>query len=141
MQTTAWLSGLQERMLTFGGVSRLAGAKPMDEALALSTLYRQKAFDAMDKARIERLGEVVKSRLYANEVPSEEEYEEFLIRYTRSGGRIENFNQAMQRWTKDANTSIINQMTERVGSPTSQRLALILGGEQLGDYRNQEPPE
>jgi hypothetical protein len=133
---TSALGTLKERAVDFGGVSRMLGARPMDEAVALQQLYRIKQYQALDRARIERLGSVVKSSLYDGEVPTDEEYEDFMLRYARSGGRVENFNQAMQRWMRDANVSVVNQMTQKNGSPYAQRLFEIMGGEALPDYAN-----
>jgi len=135
MQTTTWLGALAERTVEYGGVARLMGARPMDEAVALNTIYRQKTYQAMDRARIERLGQIVKTKLYNNELPTDEEFEDFMLKYTRSGGRIENFSQAMQRWSRDANVSIVNQLANRLNSPYGQTLQSIMGGERLPDYR------
>ena len=130
-ETTAMLTSLQDRLVDFGGVTRLLGSRPMDEAVALNALYREKRYEAMDKARIERLGEVVKSKLYSGEAPSDEEYQDFMLRYARSGGRVETFNQAYMRWTRDANESVVNQMLEKHKNPFSQKLFEIMGGEPL----------
>jgi len=119
-------------------VARLMGARPMDESIALTTLYRQKQYQAMDRARLERLGEAVKTKLYAGQVPTDEELDDFMLRYTRSGGRIENFSQSMQRWSRDANTSVVNQLATKLHSPYSQTLQTIMGGELLPDYTNRE---
>lgn len=117
------------------------GARPMDEAVALNAIYRQKTYDAMDRARIERLGELVKMKLAGNEVPTDEELEDFMLRYTRSGGRIENFSRAMQQWSRDSNVSVVNQLAAKLGNPYSQKLQSIMGGETLPDYRNQPENE
>lgn len=130
LETTSMLANFQERMVNFGGVARILGARPMDESVALGALYREKRYEAMDKARIERLGEVVKTKLYNNSVPTDEEYEDFMLRYARSGGRIETFNQAYMRWTRDANESVITQMLQKNGNPFSQKLFQIMGGEE-----------
>jgi hypothetical protein len=132
-ETTAMLTSLQDRLVDFGGVTRMLGSRPMDEAVALTALYREKRYEAMDKARIERLGEVVKSKLYAGEVPTDDEYQEFLTRYARSGGRVESFNQAYMRWTRDASESVVNQMLEKNKNPFSVKLFEIMGGEPLPD--------
>ena len=138
LQTTSMLANFEERMIDFGGASRLMGAKPMDEAVALSQLYRMKAYQAMDQARIERLGQVIKTKLYGGELPTDEEMEEFMLKYTRSGGRIENFSHSMQRWMRDANVSVVNQMAQKFGSPYGQKLQMLMGGEMLPDYTNQD---
>lgn len=135
MAVTSMLGTISERAVDFGGVSRVLGARPMDEAVALQQLYRIKQYQALDRARIERLGSVVKSKLYDGAAPTDEEYEDFALRYARSGGRIENFNKAMQRWMRDANVSVVNQMVQKTGTPYSQRLFDIMGGQGLEDYR------
>ncbi len=136
METTSALGALSERVVNFGGVSRLMGARPMDEAVALNALYRQKTYDALDKERLERLGEKVKTNLYGGKVPEQAELEDFMLRYTRAGGRIENFSQALQRWMRDANESVVNQMAEKLRSPYAAKLQTIMGGEPLPDYTN-----
>jgi hypothetical protein len=132
-ETTSMLAATVDRVVNYGGVTRLLGSRPMDEAVALQALYREKRYEAMDKARIERLGEVVKSKLYNNDVPTDEEYQDFMQRYARSGGRIETFNQAYMRWTKDANQSVVNQMLRKHENPFSQKLFEIMGGEPLSE--------
>jgi hypothetical protein len=107
----------------------------MDEALALNAMYRNKSYQALDRARIERLGEVVKTKMYGNEMPTDAELEDFQLRYARSGGRVENFNAAMQRWSRDANVSIVNQLAQKQGSPYAQKLNMLMGGE-LPDWQN-----
>lgn len=139
MSATAMLAGGAERSIVMDAATRLLGARPMDEAVALNAMYRNKSYQAMDRARIERLGEVVKTKLYRNELPTTEEYEDFMLRYVRAGGRIENFNNAMQRWTRDANVSIVNQLAEKNGSPYATKLQEIMGGEAPADYRSLPP--
>jgi len=136
-QATTMLGALAERTVSMEGVTRLMGARPMNEAVALNALYRNKAYEAMDRSRIERLGEVVKTKLYNNELPTSDELDDFMLRYTRSGGRIENFSQAMQRWSRDANVSIVNQMANKMGNPYSRKLQSIMGGDLIEDYRSQ----
>jgi hypothetical protein len=136
LKATTYLGALAERTMSVEGASRLMGARPMDEALALNAMYRNKAYQAMDRARIERLGEVVKTKMYNNEMPTDEEYEEFKLRYARSGGRVENFNAAMLRWSRDANVSVVNQLTQKQGNSYSQKLDMLMGGEELPDGRN-----
>lgn len=138
LETTSLMATVADRFVNFGGVSRLMGARPMDESIALNTLFRQKQYQAMDRARLERLGEVVKTKLYDGQVPTDEELEDFMLRYTRSGGRIENFSQSMQRWSRDANTSVVNQLATKLNSPYSQTLQTIMGGELLPDYTSKE---
>lgn len=114
--------------------SRLLGAKPMDEALALQHNYRINAYKAADRDRMEFLGERVKSYLYKNQMPPEDVMDDFMKDYAAAGGRLENFNAALQRWMKDANRSTVEKMRAKMQSSYGQRLSEIMGGEQLEDY-------
>lgn len=138
LATNSWLMNMKDRVVDYNGVPRLMGARPMDEAVALNQLYRNKTYEALDRARIERLGQVVKSKLRANRAPEVEEMEDFMLRYTRAGGDVQNFSKAMQRWSRDANTSVVNQTMQRANSPYANKLKTIMGGEPLADFRNQD---
>lgn len=141
METTSLLTHVQERMVDFGGAARMLGAKPMDEAVALSTLYRNKAYQAMDRARIDALGEVIKTKLGNNQMPTDEELEDFMQDYVKAGGRIETFSSSLQRWMRDSNRSIVNQMSQKLGSTYGKNLQLVMGGEELEDYTQQAASE
>jgi len=143
LETTTMLARIQDRVVNFGAVQRILGAKPMDEAVALNNLYRNKTYEASDRAKIEALGQTIKTKLGNNQQLDPEELEDFMLDYARAGGRIETFSSSLQRWSKDANTSIVNQIANRVGSPYGKKLQMIMGGEELRDYSTiaQEPVE
>ncbi len=136
LETTSMLARIPERLVEFGGAARLMGAKPMDEAVALSTLYRSRAYEAVDRARIESLGQAVKTKLQSNQTPDAEELEDFMASYVKAGGRQETFSGAMQRWMKDANYSVVNQMADKLTTPSAKRMQIALGGEPIADYRS-----
>jgi len=115
--------------------ARVVGAKPMDESLALNSKFRLNAYQAADAARIQDLGEVVKTKLRAGKAPSTEELQEFQLSYAKSGGRIENYAKTLQRWSRDANVSVINQMAQQHRTSYSQRLQEIMGGTTITDFR------
>lgn len=120
-------------------LARVAGAKPMDESLALNSLFRLKAYEAADVARINDLGEAVKTRLRKNQIPSDEELSKFQLEYAKAGGRVENYFKAMQSWSKDANSSTVNKMLDQHKTSYSQRLMEIMGGTRLQDFRSNLP--
>ena len=121
--------------------ARMMGAKPMDEAVALNNMYRVKAYQSADQERMSFLGEKVKSYLYKNDFPPDDVMDKFMLDYARAGGRVENFNGAMQRWAKDANTSTVEKMRSKMQSTYGQRLSEIMGGVGLEDYQSQVPAE
>lgn len=120
-------------------LARVTGAKPMDESLALNSLFRLKSYEAADTARINDLGEAVKTRLRKNQVPSQEELEAFQLQYAKAGGRVENYFKAIQTWSKDANSSTVNKLLAQHQTSYSRRLSEIMGATKLPDFRNQPP--
>lgn len=134
LETTSMLARIPDRLINFGGISRIMGARPMDEAISLNNLYRNKSYEAMDRARIDALGQAVKTKLANNQMPDDESMDKFMREYTNSGGRIETFSSSIQRWSKEANTSVINQMAAKTGSSYGRKMQSLMGGEMLQDY-------
>lgn len=141
METTGLLAGVADRVTNFGGVARMMGSRPMDEAVALNNYYRQLQYKALDTQRIERLGHQVKLRLQNGEVPSDEELETFMTKYARTGGRIENFSEFMQRSYRDVNNSVVNRMADKLNTPYGREMKIIMGGVDLEDSTTEPVPE
>jgi hypothetical protein len=79
--------------------------------------------------------------LRRNATPTDAQMTEFMGRYAASGGRIDNFGAAMQRWSKDANTSVLNQLSDKVRSPYGQRFVEVMGGTRVEDFRSAPPQD
>lgn len=114
--------------------ARILGARPLDEAVALDALYRMTAYQAKDTARIQQLGEAVKTNLIKNRPVEPEQLENFAGRYASEGGRIEHFGRKMIEWSKDANQSVANKIYQSLKSPLAQNMMTIMGGERLPDF-------
>ena len=112
----------------------MMGARPMDEAVALNAAFRSKAYDAIDRQRIEALGEAVKTKLYNHQVPDDEELQGFMQSYINSGGRQETFSRSMQRWMRDSNQSVVNTMALKMGERGNRMRQSLMGGEFIQDY-------
>lgn len=120
--------------LSIASASRLLGAKPMDESVALTERWRGSAYKAADKERIDNLGTVIKEKLRGNQTLSSEDWLEFQGKYAASGGRIQGFGQALQRWDKGANVSVVNELARHNNTMAGQRMLEIMGGDPLMDY-------
>ena len=121
-------------------MSRLLGAKPMDESLAMNTAFKQSAYQAVDKERIDSLGATIKEKLRNNQPLTSDDFYDFQTKYAAKGGRIEGYTAAIQRWNKAANTSIVNQVMRHNMTERGQRMNLILGGTPMPDFTNLAPP-
>ena len=130
-------------LFSIGNASRLAGAKPLDESVAMNEKFRNESYKVADKERLMNLGEVVKAQIRGGRAPSDEQMLDFMGRYAASGGRVENFGKALQGWTKDANESVVNQVSGQMRSAYGQRMIEVMGGEKLNDFTTaptQSPP-
>jgi hypothetical protein len=120
--------------------TRIMGAKPMDEAIAMNAMYRQQAYKAADQERLNELGAAVKTRLRKNQMPTDEEMQQFMKQYASAGGNLQNYSSALQRWSRDANMSVVNQLKNWHNNQYAQRLTEIMGGTTLDDYRSPTAP-
>lgn len=116
--------------------ARVLGAKPLDEGIALDALYRKTAYEAKDHARLQQLGQAVKTSLIAGGVPSEDQLNQFATEYAASGGRVQNFNRFMVDALKNTTQSNVNLFMQKLKSPVAQNMMEIMGGEKLPDYTN-----
>ena len=122
--------------ISIASASRLIGAKPMDESLALNHMYRLNAYKANDRDRIEKLGTAVKQKIRDGSMTAEDQLE-LMGRYAAIGGKVEGYTQALQRWNKDAKQSVVNKVMEAHRSPTGQRLLEVMGADPLDDLEGQ----
>lgn len=120
--------------LSLTSMIRLAGAKPFDEALAIDRSFNLEAYASLDSSRRALLGEAIKTTVIAGNNPSADQVNEFAYRYTRAGGKREQFNQFMMQQYKAANTSQANKLAESLGNPFSQSMQQIMGGELLEGF-------
>jgi hypothetical protein len=134
LSTAAWI---QDRAVNFGGVVRMLGAKPMDEAIMLDAIYRDKGNKLRDRERIEDLGAIVRQKLADRETLDQDEMHEFMGKYVAAGGAHDTFVRELQRWTKDANVSTVNDLASKLDNPYSKRLQVLMGGKPHPDYYNQ----
>ena len=115
-------------------LARLTGAKPLDDAKAADEAFRQVAYKAREHEQTTQLGEVIKSRLVANQVPSHEEVLDFQKEYIKIGGSQEGFNKYWMNLTKDANVSQGNRLAEHLKTPEGQKMQLLMGGRKANDF-------
>lgn len=120
--------------LSIANASRLLGAKPMDESIALTEMWRGSAYKAVTKERIDLLGSVVKEKMRNGQPVSTEDWLDFQGRYAASGGRIQGFGEAMNRWSKDSRLSVVNELARHNNTMAGQRMMEVMGGDSLADY-------
>ena len=115
-------------LFSIASLARLAGGKPLDEALVNDRVNVIKAYQAADVAKMEQLGESMKSTLRAGEQPTPEQVDGFASRYAALGGKQGNFSNFMMKQMLQANTSQANRLAGNLNSKFSQSMQTIMGG-------------
>lgn len=121
-------------LLSLSNLTRMAGGKPLDEAIALDALYRFKAYGLRDAKKRQILGEAIKSTMIAGQDPTQEQVENFAQKYVETGGRQEEFNQWFGQLYTSANLSQTSKLQEGLNSPFTQSMQRLMGGKELRDF-------
>jgi len=121
-------------MLSLTNLGRIAGAKPLEEAIALDALYRYKAYGLKDAAKRNALGMAIKTTMIAGQNPSREQIESFTKQYVESGGRQKEFNHWFTQLYRTANLSQAQKIKDGLTSPYSMSMQRLMGEEELTDF-------
>jgi hypothetical protein len=133
--------GMSE-LSAIANISRLLGARPLDESVAMDAAYRQASLEVKDRVRLDIAGEALKTAVRGNggQLP-ENAVENTLSDYLKAGGNQVNFNKWFLRTIKDADTSVANKAMDNLRSPRAQYMQGMMGGVPLPDYRVSNPTE
>lgn len=122
--------------LDFGNAIRIAGAKPLDDAIAADALFRSGAYNAMDMKKRERLAESVRLDAADGSIDPDA-WQEFAGQYARSGGKPEAFKKFVYEKLKDQEEGIVQRSVDRLRDPVAQNLIAIIGADEPNFEWNQ----
>lgn len=131
----------QSDMNSLASFARIVGARPMDEAVGVAELYRSKVYQAADRDKMERLGQVVKDKIRSGDEITSDDWLDLQSRYAASGGRIQGFGAAVRRWDQDARVSVLNSAMRHHETLAGKRMITVLGGDPVEDLMNTPPAE
>lgn len=114
-------------------LTRIAGGKPLDEALTNDFMFRFNAYRTNDAAKKATLGESIKLSILGGAPPDAEQIQQFTESYAKSGGDQKDFSQFMMKQYKNATTSQANQLRDKLSHPDRQSLQELMGGAKLQD--------
>lgn len=126
--TTKGSVSYKNDLLSWATAARLVGGKPLDEGIVNDAAFRFTAYQAADHARLNTLGEALRTTVIAGNEPTAAEIETFTQKYTAAGGSIQNFNRYMLKQMKDANTSQANKIAAHLKNPGAKNFQEIMGG-------------
>jgi len=121
-------------LLSLTTLSRLAGAKPLDEAVMQNMFYRNRGYEAKDRDRRMQLGEAIRASMVGGGDVDQEAIGDFAEAYVRRGGNQKQFNSYFANQYVNATTSQAAQMAEGLKSHRAVEMQKLLGGaDSLGD--------
>lgn len=121
-------------LFSLANLARIAGGKPLDEAIAIDSTFRINAYGLRDDKKRQALGETIKTTMIAGQEPTPEQIEDFAVGYAKTGGKQEQFNTWMTQLYKAANLSQANKLQQNLNEPMSQSMQKIMGGYELRDF-------
>ena len=128
-------------LVSLSNLARIAGAKPLDEAIAIDSAYRINAYGLKDAKKRRVLGSALKTHMMAGNLPATDMLLDFQGKYMEYGGQQENFSKWVRTQYKSANLSQANKLAEDLGSWESQAMQKIMGGDTLDDFYDKSPEE
>ena len=124
------ISPVEEQLttLSLANVLRIAGGKPLHDAMAADALYRNRAYDAKDTDRIKALSEAVRLEAADGSIDPDK-IEDFAAEYAKSGGNMKQFNGFLIKKLKDQQQTVVEQAAGHLRGERLQNYMSIIGGE------------
>lgn len=116
-------------LMSLATLSRLAGGRPLDEAIVSDGIFRIHAYQQYDRAKKIQLAEAIKASSIQGQEMTEDQWIRFSEAYARAGGKQVNFNKFMMQEIKAANTSEAEKIVTQLQNPFAQKMQLLMGGE------------
>jgi hypothetical protein len=105
--------------MSLATLSRLAGGRPLDEAIVNDAIFRVRTYEAARRKDMLSLSERVKTNLIAGNDVNEEEIASFAKRYAELGGKQQNFN----RWMMELHTNANAPQSEQLAASLTNQFA------------------
>lgn len=117
-------------------LTRLLGAKPLDEAITSDFHFRAMVYQAKKSDDIRNLGSVLRTKLIGKQAISDEDFQDFNKAYVGLGGKQAGFNRFYMNVLSSVDNARANIVIKNLKSPTSQRMQALLDGGQIKDFNN-----
>lgn len=115
-------------LATWATMTRLAGAKPIDEAITSNAYFRVQGYMAADREKREKLGTALKLNLQGGGEIDSEQIGQFAQKYVEQGGRQKGFNSWFMEQYKNTDRSRAEALANGLSSSYSRYMQEIMGG-------------
>lgn len=117
-------------LMSWASMVRMAGGRPLDEAITNDSMFRVKTYEAARKASMASLAEGIRTTLVGGEVnQTPEQLARFAEKYAENGGKQAGFNKWMMGLYKQANTEQAEVLSQSLKTPYAYKMQLLMGGE------------
>jgi uncharacterized protein YukE len=121
-------------LASWATMTRIAGGRPLDEAIINDGVFRIHAYQQADRARQQSLASTIKTTGIQGNAPDEDQTIKFAKAYAEAGGKQVNFNKFMLGQMKAANTNEATKITSQLQNPFAQKVQLLMGGAQASEF-------
>jgi len=126
--------GFANDMFSLATISRLAGGKPLDEALANDEMARSVLYQAVDKQRMALATETFRTHIIGGKQPTQEAVDNYLTDFVRNGGKQQNFNKQVLSVLTHTNHARANEVIQSLKGPYGQHMQSMMGGKFNEDF-------
>lgn len=117
-------------IMSLASLSRLAGGRPLDEAVQNDTMFSINSYEAYDRVKKNALAENIKTTMLKNKTPDADEVTAFAEQYSYLGGKQGSFAKYMMEQYTKANTPAAELLAQKLNSPLSYKIQALMGGEE-----------
>lgn len=115
-------------LLSLGTLSRLAGGKPIDEAVVRDQKWRISAYRQSDIARRAEATKALRTSLTDSGEASSAQLDKVFDVYLNTGGKTADFNKWVMTQYEKANVSDSEKLANSLTDPYAYRMQLLMGG-------------
>lgn len=116
----------EQDLYSLATLGRIAGARPLDEAITRDAYYRVQVYEGQDKKAINTLGSAIQSKVNANEEITDSDVDTFMQSYLRTGKDAATFAQFYQRQVKNAGQNQVAKLVQRGNSSYGQYMQQLM---------------
>lgn len=114
--------------MSLATLSRLAGGRPLDEAIVNDGVYRIAAYEAAQKKARDKLIASIKTTGINGQELDAESIDQFAEKYAATGGKQAQFNKFMLGTITSANTSQSERILQQLQNPFNRKMQILMGG-------------
>ena len=115
-------------LMSLATLSRIAGGKPLDEAVQTDTMFSINSYEAMDRRKKNMLAETVKTTQLPGQEADPDQINKFAAAYLLTGGKQGGFTKYMMEQYTKANTPQAQLLAAKLNNPLSYKIQALMGG-------------